>query len=262
MGVSSSTVSTITKELDWEVKRFHNRRIEDGYKYLILDGIYLNAKSPVRKKRRCVLVCHGISEDGKRELIDFYLTKKGESEEAWEYFLNGLYHRGLEGKRLRLVCIDGNKGLYNAVRFIYPEAKVQRCWVHKLKNVANRCPRRIQGEVIAGARKIYNASDKRGAMRAYREWAERWRDEVPEAVECLEDDLEELLNFYEEPEEWRKKLRTTNMIERVFREVRRRTRPMGCFQSRESVERIIFAIFNRQNKIWENSRGKKITQKT
>ena len=257
--LSSTTVSRITKELDREVMKFHNRRLRDEYKYLILDGIYLNAKSVVYKKRRCVLVCYGIKEGGQKELIDFYLTKKGESEEGWEYFLNRLYHRGLEGKELKLVCIDGNKGLYNAVRNIYPEAKVQRCWVHKLKNVANKCPRRIEEEVIRGARKIYSATDKRGALEAYVEWDRKWREVVPKAVECLEDDLEELLTFYEEPEEWRKKLRTTNIIERVFREVRRRTRPMGCFQNRESVERIIFAIFNRQNKIWENSR-EKITQ--
>ncbi len=260
MGVSSTTVSKITKELDREVMKYHNRVLHDRYKYLILDGIYLKAKSPVRKKRRCVLVCYGITIDGKLELVDFYLTKRGESQEAWEYFLNRLYHRGLEGKELKLVCIDGNKGLYNALRFIYPEVNIQRCWVHKLKNVANRCPRMVEEEVIGEARKIYKACDKRGALQAYREWERRWRDKVPEAVQCLEDDLEELLNFYDEPEEWRKKLRTTNIIERVFREVRRRTRPMGCFQNRESVERIIFAIFNRQNKIWENSR-EKITQK-
>ncbi len=119
----------------------------------------------------------------------------------------------------------------------------------------------VQEEVIGEARKIYKASDKSGALQAFREWERRWRDKVPEAVRCLEDDLEELLSFYDEPEEWRKKLRTTNIIERVFREVRRRTRSMGCFQNRESVERIIFAIFNRQNKIWENSR-EKITQRS
>ncbi len=144
MAVSSTTVSKITKELDREVMKYHNRVLQDRYKYLILDRIYLRAKSPVRTKRRCVLVCYGITRDRKRELVDFYLTKKGESQEAWEYFLNRLYHRGLEGKELKLVCIDGNKGLYNALRFIYPKVNIQRCWVHKLKNVANRCPRRLQ----------------------------------------------------------------------------------------------------------------------
>lgn len=248
--ISPTTVSNITKALDREVLKYHNRKIADEYKYLILDGIYIKTKSPVHKVKRCILVCYGIKGDGKRELIDFSLSKKGESQESWENFLNRLYHRGLEGKALQLISVDGNKGLYNAVRFVYPVAKIQRCWVHKLRNIANRCPRKIQEEVIKGARAIYNQEDRKSAKKAYKEWEGKWREKFPKVVECLEEDLEDLLSFYEEPKEYWKRLRTTNAIERVFREVRRRIRPMSCFQNRSSVERIIFAIFYRQNKIW------------
>lgn len=181
------------------------------------------------------------------------MTKKGESQIAWENFLNRLYHRGLEGKILKMASIDGNKGLYNAIQTVYPNVPIQRCWAHKLRNVANKCPRKIQEEVIKGARKIYNQDNKDKALQSYKEWHKEWENRVPEAVQCLEADIEDLLNFYEQPKEYWKKLRTTNAIERVFREVRRRTRPMSCFQNRESVERIIFAIFHRQNKIWGNS---------
>lgn len=257
--ISATTVSKISKVLDAMVFKFHNRKLFDDYKYLILDGIYLNAKSPVYKRRRCVLVCYGIKENGRKELIDFYLTKKGESQDSWEHFLNRLYHRGLEGKNLKLVVIDGNKGLENALSFVYPNSLVQRCWVHKLKNVANKCPRKLQEDVISEAREIYSQEDKNSAIQSYKRWQGKWRSVVPKAVECLEEDLEELLNFYLLPKDYWKKLRTTNIIERVFREVRRRTRPMSCFQNRESVERIIFAIFYRQNKIWRNSHDK-ITQ--
>ncbi|HAF06997.1 MAG: Transposase mutator type [candidate division TA06 bacterium 32_111] len=225
--ISATTVSKISKILDDMVFKFHNRRLKDEYEYLILDGLYLNAKSPVYKRRRCILVCYGIKENGKKELVDFYLTKKGESQESWEHFLNILYHRGLEGKNLVLAVIDGNRGLDNAVRFIYPLIKIQRCWVHKLRNVANKCPRKLQEEVIRGAREIYSAEGKNKALQAYKAWQDRWRDIVPDAVECLERDLEELLTFYSLPEGYWKKLRTTNIIERVFREVRRRARPMS-----------------------------------
>ena len=85
--------------------------------------------------------------------MDFYLAKKGESQQAWEHFLNSLYIRGLLGENLVLVVIDGNRGLYNAVLSIYPSVKIQRCWVHKLRNVANKCPRKIGDEVIKGASK-------------------------------------------------------------------------------------------------------------
>jgi transposase-like protein len=89
-------------------------------------------------------------------------------------------------------------------------------------------------------------------IQAYKRWNNKWKESVPEAVKCLEEDIEDLLTFYELPKAYWKKLRTTNPIERQFREVRRRTRPMSCFQNRNSVERIIFAIFHRQNRIWEN----------
>lgn len=251
--VSAATVSNITKALDKEVFKYHNRKLKDEYHYLLFDGVYLNCKSPVHKVRRCILVCYGIKKNGKRELIDFFLTKKGESQEAWENFLNRLYHRGLEGKLLKMVSIDGNKGLYHAIQTIYPNTAIQRCWAHKLRNVANKCPRKIQEEVIKGARKIYNQDSRANALQAYKKWHKEWENRVPEAVRCLDEDIEDLLNFYEQPKEYWKKLRTTNIIERVFREVRRRTRPMSCFQNRSSVERIIFAIFHRQNRIWENS---------
>lgn len=249
--ISATTVSNIAKELDKEVFKFHNKKLSDEYRYLIFDGIYLNAKSPVYKKRRCILVCHGLNAVGQKELIDFHLAKEGESETAWTLFLNMLHHRGLEGDILDAVVIDGNKGLYNAVQFIYPSAKIQRCWFHKLKNVANKCPKKIHEEVIKGARDIYSAEGRDKAIQAYKRWQEKWRNIVPKAVECLEEDLEELLTFYSLPREYWKKLRTTNAIERSFREVRRRTRPMSCFQNRASVERIIFAVFCKLNKSWK-----------
>ncbi len=250
--VSSTTVSNITKALDKEVFKYHNRKVKDEYQYLLFDGIYLNCKSPVLKARRCILVCYGIKKSGKRELIDFFLTKKGESQEAWEHFLNRLFHRGLEGKALSIITIDGNKGLYSAVQFVYPNVEIQRCWAHKMRNIANKCPRKLQEEVIKGARAIYCQEDKNKAIQAYKRWHTAWEERVPGAVKCLAEDIEELLTFYEMPKAYWKRLRTTNPIERQFREVRRRTRPMSCFQNRNSVERIIFAIFNRQNRIWEN----------
>jgi len=257
--ISAGSVSQISKRLDSLVKKFHNRAIKDEYVYFILDGIFLNAKSPAMKKRRCILVAYGVKRDGKREMIDFYLAPKGESQNAWEHFLNKLYYRGLEGKHLRLVVIDGNEGLRNAIEMVYPGVEKQRCWAHKLRNVANKVPKKLQELCINGARDIYGAESYTEGVWNFKKWARIWRPVVPEAVECLEEDIEELLNFFGCPrEDWRK-LRTTNIIERVFREVRRRTRPMSCFQNRESVERIVFAIFYRLNQKWENRPLFKIT---
>jgi putative transposase len=250
--ISSSSVSEITKSLNVQVNKYHARRLVDDYVYLIADGVYFNVKNPVWKKRRCVLVVYGIKSNGTRELIDFELAPHGESQIAWERFLYRLYNRGLEGNSLRLIVRDGNKGLKNALANVFLNAPQQPCWAHKLRNVSNKLPRKLQSLCINQARDIYNASDSKTALKTFKSWAKTWQPIAPKAVTCLNEDIFDLLNFFNEPEHMWKKLRTSNIIERCFREVRRRTRPMSCFQNSESVQRIIYAIFYRQNKIWEN----------
>jgi len=248
--LSSSTVSEITKLLDSHVQKFQNRSLTDDYLYLIFDGVYLKMKSPIQSKRRCILVVYGIKANGVRELIAFRMANQGESQVAWEAFLNSLYQRGLKGSLLKLLVIDGNKGLANAAEVVYPLAKIQRCWAHKLRNAVNHVPKKLQTSFSLDASAIYNASSRTAALVAFKDLKKSWESMAPRAVDCLEQDLDSLLNFFSCPESLWKKLRTTNIIERVFREVRRRTRPMSTFNNLASVERIIFAIFHRQNSIW------------
>jgi transposase-like protein len=252
--VSSSTVSNITKLLDSHVRRFHDRPLADNYLYLILDGIYLNMKSPIRSKRRCILVAYGIKANGIRELIAFRMANQGESQAAWEAFLNSLYRRGLEGALLKLIVIDGNKGLANAAEVVYPSARIQRCWAHKLRNAAHYVLKKYQPAFSMEASAIYAAPSRTAALAAFKSLKASWNAIAPKAVACLEEDLDTLLSFFSCPEFLWKKLRTTNIIERIFREVRRRTRPMSTFNNLASVERIIFAIFHRQNAIWGQKR--------
>ena len=259
--LSASTVSEISHQLDGPVELFHGRSLPDDYRYIVLDGIYLKAKSPISSRRRCILVAYGIRANGVRELIDYKLARKGESQAAWEGFLTSMRNRGLKGTHLRLVVVDGNKGLWNAIDLVWPDIGRQRCWAHKLRNVANKLPRKLQTACSNQARDIYTAEDRTQALRAFKAWARIWRSISPEAVRCLEDDLEDLLVFYDEPQGLWSKLRTTNAIERLFREVRRRTRPMSCFTNTLSVERIVYAVFSRYNGIWRE-KPLQITQKS
>lgn len=261
--LSAGTVSRISKVLDEDVQKFHQRKLTDDYEYLILDGIYLKTKSPVHSKRRCILVVYGIKKDGTRELIDFRMVRHGESQVAWECFLVSLKNRGLEGNHLKLLAVDGNRGLWQALDLVWlgiPRSAESADWAHKLRNVVQRVPKKLQSLCMADARKIYGASSKAHAIEAFRKWVKLWKGVVPQAVQCLEDDFEDLISFFDCPKGLWRKLRTTNVIERVFREVRRRTRPISCFQNRESVERIIFAIFYRQNKIWKEKPLNHFTQ--
>jgi transposase-like protein len=259
-GVSAQTISHIAESLDIEVGRYHNRRLEDRYLYLFLDGIVLKKKSGFGAKKRVVLVAYGIRVDGKRELIDFMVTN-AESEKRWWRFLNDLYRRGLIGEALGLVITDGNQGLENAVDLVWSFVKRQRCWAHKLRNVANYLKKKHVDSCIKEAGTIYNAKNKREAERAYGKWQKKWAPIAPKAVRCVEKDLEELLNFYSCPKAISVKVRTTNVIERAFREVRRRTRPMSCFNHDESIERIVYAILSHLNEQWGKQPLKEFTQK-
>ena len=256
--VSAQTVSRVTRRLDREVARFHEASITDDVCYLLLDGVYLRVKGPTAAQSKLVLCAYGITMTGIRRLLGFRLAT-AESQAQWEAFLGNLRQRGLVGNNLRLIVTDGCVGLHNALETVYPYVPRQHCWVHKLRNVANHLKRSQQKECLAGARAIYQAQTRRAAVQAYWAWARRWREEAPKAVACLECDLETLLNFLACPPQHQRKVRTTNAIERSFREVRRRTRPMSCFNNNASCERIIYAVFNHLNRGWE---GKPLPQFT
>jgi putative transposase len=248
--VSAQTVSRVARSLDREVARFHEAPLDDDVVYLFLDGVSLRVKTAAGMKRRMVLCAYGISSSGERRILDFRVLKS-ESQACWEAFLNQLRERGLAGRHLRLVATDGCSGLHAALETVYPYVKRQRCWAHKLRNLAGLLKRSTQEECLKGAKAIYQAENRRAAVRAYWDWARRWRETEPKAVACLEKDLEELLSFFTCPAEHWRKVRTTNVIERSFREVRRRTRPMTCFNNQASCERIIFAVVSHLNTNWK-----------
>ena len=257
--VSHGTVSNITRRLDQKAREFHIRPILDEYQYLIFDGITLKVRYNGTYHNRKVLTAYGITVFGQRRLLDF-VQAMGESFDAWEGLLNKLYQRGLEGKNLRLITIDGSAGLNSAIKVIYPHALIQRCWAHKLRNVANYLKKAYLEDCIAGARSIYLAKDKSSALKEFKAWKRTWIKKAPRAVHCLEKDLEELLDFLSCPKEHRIKLRTTNVIERAFKEIRRRTKVFSCFSNRQSCERIIYAIFTYLNTKWEDKPLKEFTE--
>lgn len=246
---SASTVSRIARELDKRAGEFHHRQLEDRWTFLLLDGVTMKVKGACGLKKRLVLVAYGMDTAGKRALLDFRLAK-GESEAEWSALLESLRQRGLQGKALRLAITDGATGLAAALLLVYPHAKHQRCWVHKLRNVANYVRKRDEKEVMAGARAIYLADTRKDAVAAFRTWRALWQEAYPKAVACLEKDLEALLQCFDYPAQLRVKIRTTNAIERAFREVRRRTRPMSAFTNDQSCERIVYALIQHLNTQW------------
>jgi len=247
--VSPGTLSNIFAELDHEVKAFHRRGLRDEYRYLFLDGIYVSIKGALKASKKPVLVAYGIKKDGTRELIHFKLSRS-ESRSEWEAFLNSLYRRGLIGEELELIITDGGKGLKAAIDVVYPYPKKQLCWAHKMRNVANYAPKKYREECVGQARLIYKASSKREAVRKFREWKLGWEAVIPKAVRCIERDLDRLVSCFDFPKEHWKKIRTTNVIERCLREIRRRAYANGCFAHTESCERTIYAVVVHMNRKW------------
>lgn len=246
--VSAATVSRVAKTLDAAVAAFHRRRLVNRYKAILLDGVVLSRKTGAGAQRRPVLVAMGIRPDGKKEIIDFRLCHS-ESQQQWELFLNDLYKRGLTCEGVEVICVDGGPGLLAALDTVHPDVPIQRCWAHKIRNIMDKVRKKDAEEVKKDLRKIYCARDIVRAKSAARDFADKWESAYPAAVKCLKNDLDSLLTFFRFKDPvWRKATRTTNAIERRFREVRRRTRPMGVFSDKTSIERILFAVFTYENK--------------
>ena len=246
--VSASTVSQVAKTLDAAVAAFHRRPLQNRYQALMLDGVVLARKTGAGALRRPVLVALGLRPDGKKEIIDFRLAGS-ESAAEWEQFLTDLYRRGLTGEGLDMICVDGGAGLLAALPSVFHGIPVQRCWAHKIRNILDKVRTADRPKVKRALHKVMNAANAPTARSAARRFAERFQEQYPAAVACLRNDLDDLLTcFRYKTEAKRRAVRTTNAVERRFREVRRRTRPMGTFQDKTSMDRILFAVFIHENK--------------
>lgn len=245
--ISPSTVSKVSKQLDNAVESYHKRPLRDKYRFLFFDGVVLKNKTGSGSVKKCVLVALGITFDGKKEVIDFKLSHS-ESQQSWESFLNDLYNRGLCGEKTKLIVVDGGTGLRAGLEMVYPHIKQQSCWAHKNRNVLKHV-RKIDHDIVkTDLKKISHAGSIKEAKRMYKHFVTKWEKDYPKSVRCLQKDIENLLAFFSIPDAnlWNE-IRTTNAIERRFEEVRRRTRPMGVFADKTSMERILYAIFTYEN---------------
>lgn len=250
--LSASKVSVITNKVKERLYQFHRRPIDDDYVYLYLDGIPIKAKNTLwtNKKGHMVIVAYGVRRNGIKEIIDFRITKSESTDHCCGFLFN-LYERGLKGEHLKLIITDGAKGFHNAIDQMYPTVLRQRCWVHKLRNMALYIPHDYQKECLAEAKKIYLATSHKHAFRLFNKWKQHWDAIAPKAVACLSKDIEELLNFFYFNKEHWVKLRTTNPIERAFREFRRRTKVMDNYlPSMASCEKLFFVLTEFLNKRW------------
>lgn len=246
-GLSPSTVSRANKSLYKSFEAWRKRDLSDlDIAYLFLDGV--SQKMRIGDKGNdMVLAAHGITREGKRVLVGLALGPT-EAGATWKTFLHDMAARGL--KMPLLVISDGGKGLIRAIKDVWPEVPRQRCTVHKVRNVLERVPKRRRDEVRPHLHAIFHATDLKAAQAAVHIFIDRYRHDLTTAVEILVDDLEACLTFYRFPEVHWKRIRTSNVIERSFREVRRRTDVIGRFSTEKSALVMVFATLEHDRLKW------------
>jgi len=238
--LSKSAISRIVGRLQSLFSEWRKRSLKgESVVFLYLDAIALRVRIANKVVSAPVLVALGVKADGQKVVLDLELLQS-ESSECWGGFVEGLVERGL--KRPCLVIIDGNKGLRAAVDKNWPGTQVQRCTVHKLRNLERHVPRHALEEVKSDYHRIIHAESLDQARKAYREFVLKWKKLAPKVVVSLDEAGEELLTFYGFPNSQWKSLRTTNAIERLNGEFRRRVKTQGSLPGAQSAELLLFGL--------------------
>jgi len=250
-GLSRSSVSRANKALK---EAFNNWRCRDlsfeEIIYLFLDGIYLGVRGNSPNKE-VVLVAHGITREGKWLVLHLTLGGK-ESTGSWKGALNDLIDRGL--RRPQLIVTDGNQRLLKAIKNIWPEVARQRCAIHRIRSVLVRVPRKKQDEVRKAVHRTFYAACLDDARDEARQFLSRYSREFPTACEALARHLEECFTFYLFPERHWRHIRTSNVIEWSFKEVKRRTRGVGRFPNETSALVMVFSLPEQERLRWQKVR--------
>jgi len=250
-GMSRSTVSRVTKVLGEQVEALRREPICDPVPYLYLDATFLDARWARKVENVSALVAYGVMADGHRRLLGVSIGVE-ESEQSWAELLGQLVERGLSG--VQLVIGDEHRGLVQAVRRLLPEARRQRCTVHLERNVLTKTPQRLRGRVAGHLRSIFQAPDLAEAKKRLHAFGAGLGQQVPEALRCLEAGFAAATQYYAFPREHWVRIRSTNGLERLHGEVKRRIRSVGAFPDRESALRLITAVSLQTSRIWGDRR--------
>jgi len=236
---SASTVSSLNKKLDAELERFSSRQLEVEYPYLILDARYEKVRIDGVIRSQAVLVAIGINWEGRREVLGVELANR-ESLNRWKEFLEGLRHRGLKG--VELVITDDHSGLKKAVAQILPEAAWQRCYVHFLRNALDHLPRKADRDCLMELRWLYDRRSLEEALRDLAVRLKKWQERCPKLCNWVEENIEETFTFYRWPMAHHKHVKSTNMLERVNEELKRRSHVIRIFPNPASCLRLMRAL--------------------
>ena len=237
---SASTISAINQRLDEELERFMCRQLEEEYSYVILDARYERVRQEGIISSRAVLVAIGVDWEGRRQVLGVELANR-ESSSSWKEFLLRLKSRGLRG--VIFVVSDDHPGLKSAIAQVLPEALWQRCYVHFLRNALDYLTRRkADDDCLTEMRWFYERRNVEEARRDLTAWLAKWQGKYPKLCEWVENNIEETFTFYRLPKEHHKHLKSTNVLERLNQELKRRTQVIRIFPNEASALRLLRAL--------------------
>ncbi|HEX3522896.1 MAG TPA: IS256 family transposase [Stellaceae bacterium] len=244
---SASTISTINKTLDAGLRAFAERRLSEPFPYLILDARYERVREAGIITSQAVLIAVAVDGDGQRQILGVDLANR-ESRTSWRDFLSGLKERGLFG--VEFVVSDDHEGLKQAIREVLPGAAWQRCYVHFLRNALDHLPRKLADDCLQELRWIYDRRELvevRGDIAA---WLAKWQAKHAKLCDWVEENIEETLTYYRLPLPHHKHMKSTNMLERLNQELKRRTHVVRIFPNAESCLRLVRALAVEMHENW------------
>jgi putative transposase len=256
--ISSGEVSRCSRELVQAIESWRNRNLSMlRFKYLFCDGVYFEMRIARSIEKVSVLVVIGVTENGQKQVIGIQSGDK-ESATSWRETFKDLKHRGLDNQTVTLGIMDGLPGLEKVFREEFPQGKVQRCQVHVVRNVLAKVPRKLKQKVADDIRSIFYASSREKALEFSTRFTEQWQKDVPSAVKCLQKSLDSCLTFFDYPEEEWISLRTTNVIERLNKEFKRRTKPMEIVAGETACYTLLAFISIKMEMHWRSNRVGKV----
>ena len=244
---SASTISAINKRLDASLAAFARRRLEEPFPYLILDARYETVRVDGIVVSQAVLIAVGIDWDGRRQILAVEIANR-ESRTSWKDLLLGLRERGLHG--VELVVADDHAGLRAAIREVLTEAAFQRCYVHFLRNALDHLPRKANDDCLQELRWLYDRRSAEEARRDLAAWIAKWSSRYPKLVDWVEETIEETFTFYRLPRQHHKHMKSTNMLERLNEEIRRRTYVVRIFPNAQACLRLVRALAVETHENW------------
>ncbi|MBM7560927.1 IS256 family transposase [Fusibacter tunisiensis] len=248
---SKSTVSKLCEHLDPIVDKFKQRPLEKHYPFVIVDALYFKVRDNGRVRSKGLLIATAVNETGNREVIGFQIADT-ESESSWGEFFSSLKQRGLSN--VDLIVSDNHKGLVNAIKKHFQDTAWQRCQTHFSRNVLDKAPKSQQPLLKKHLKSIYNAISLKEARRLMKETLQTFEDKAPKSMIALEEGFDDIMAVMELPEKYRKRLRTSNSIERLNEEIRRRDRVIRIYPNEASAIRLIGALLIEQDEKWSSGR--------